>query len=72
MARAQTTKSDLYASYPLVQVLEDPNLPDQPSSPRKKLALAAGIAATLMLFMGLALGWMRRPLINRLLAKPAP
>lgn len=70
MARSQTTKSDVYASYPLVQVLEDPSLPDAPSSPRKKLALAAGVAATLMLLMGLALGWMRRPLISKLLAKP--
>ena len=70
MARAETTKSDLYASYPMVQVLENPSFPDGPSSPRKKLALAAGVAATLMLLMGLALGWLRRPLISRLLAHP--
>ncbi|MBV7379840.1 hypothetical protein KJP28_12980 [Maritimibacter sp. DP4N28-5] len=72
MARSQTTKSDVYASYPLVQVLEDPSLPDTPSSPREKLAYAAGFAATLMLLMGLGLGWMRRPLISKLLAKPDP
>ncbi|WP_109464248.1 GumC family protein [Albibacillus kandeliae] len=69
MARTQTSKADLYASYPLVQVLEDPSLPDEPSSPKRKLALAAGIAATLFLLMGLFLAWLRRPLISRLLAE---
>ena len=69
MARTQTSKADLYASYPLVQVLEDPSLPDEPSSPKRKLALAAGIAATVFLLMGLFLAWLRRPLISRLLAE---
>lgn len=70
IARAQTTKSDVYASYPLVQVLENPSLPDRPSSPNRKLALAAGAAATLMLLIGLVLGWMRSALIGRLLTAP--
>ena len=69
MARSQTTKTDLYASYPLVQVLEDPSLPVDPTSPKRKLAAAAGIAATVFLLIGLTLGWIRRPLIDRLLAK---
>lgn len=71
IARTQTNKADLFASYPLVQVLEDPSLPTDPSSPRRKLAMAAGVAATLFMLMGFALGWMRRPLIDRLIA-PAP
>lgn len=72
IARSQSTKSDIYASYPLVQVLEDPTLPDAPSSPKRKLALAAGIAATFMLFMGLLLGWLRKPLIEKLLVRKDP
>ncbi|WP_172293338.1 hypothetical protein [Pseudoruegeria sp. HB172150] len=71
MARTQTTKTDLYASYPLVQVLEDPSLPTEPTSPKRKLAVAAGIAATFFLLVGLFLGWIRRPLIDRLLAPGA-
>ncbi|WP_240453923.1 hypothetical protein [Chachezhania antarctica] len=71
MARTQTSKNDLFASYPLVQVLEDPSLPFEPSSPRRKLAVAAGGAATVFLLMGLLLGWLRRPLISRLLAEPS-
>ncbi|MHA3976769.1 GumC family protein [Halovulum sp. GXIMD14794] len=71
MARSQTSKVDLFASYPLVQVLENPSLPEEPSSPKRKLAIAAGIAATLFLLMGLTLGWIRQPVIDRLLATGA-
>ncbi|MEP5153015.1 hypothetical protein [Planktotalea sp.] len=70
IARAESSKSDVYASYPLVQVLEDPSLPQKPSSPNRKLALMAGIAATLMLLFGLSLGWIRAALLSRLFTKP--
>jgi uncharacterized protein involved in exopolysaccharide biosynthesis len=70
IARAETGKSDVYASYPLVQVLENPSLPDRPSSPNRKLAFLAGIAATMMLLFGLSLGWIRLALISRLMHKP--
>ncbi|MCR9125887.1 MAG: hypothetical protein NXH82_07135 [Rhodobacteraceae bacterium] len=71
IARRQSSKSDIYASYPLVQVLENPSLPDRPTSPNRKLALAAGIAGTLMMLMGLSLGWIRLALITRLLTMPS-
>ncbi len=70
IARSQSSKADVYASYPLVQVLENPSLPDRPSSPNTKLAIAAGIAATLMMLTGLSLGWFRQALLGRLLTKP--
>ncbi|WP_343504534.1 hypothetical protein [Alloyangia pacifica] len=70
IARSQSSKADIYASYPLVQVLENPSLPDRPTSPNRKLALAAGGAATMMLLLGLFLAWIRRPLIGRILARP--
>ena len=69
LARIQSSKADLFASYPLVQVLEDPSRPDVPSSPRRKLALAAGGAATFFLLIGLVLGWIRRPLIDRIVSQ---
>jgi uncharacterized protein involved in exopolysaccharide biosynthesis len=72
IARAQSSKSDVYASYPLVQVLENPSLPVKPSSPNRKLALMAGIAATLMLLISLTMGWIRITLISRLMTKPGP
>lgn len=70
-ARSQTSKVDLFASYPLVQVLENPSLPEDPSSPKRLLAIAAGAAATLFLLMGLILGWIRSRLIARLLTDGA-
>lgn len=66
LARTDTTKADVYASYPLVQVLEDASLPDRPSSPKKLIAIAAGIAATLCLIVAVTLAWVRRPLIDKL------
>lgn len=70
IARNQSSKSDPYASYPLVQVLENPSLPEKPSSPSRKLALAAGIAASFLLFIGLGLGWIRLALLSKLLKRP--
>ena len=71
LARTDTSKSDIYASYPLVQVLADASLPDRASSPRPKIAIAAGVVATGMLFVALVLAWLRRPLIDRLLKRAA-
>ncbi len=70
IARAESKKTDVFASYPLIQILENPSLPNEPSSPRRKLSIAAGIAASLMLLAGLVLAWIRKPLISRLLSKP--
>ena len=70
IARTESSKNDVYASYPLIQVLENPSLPDAPSSPRRKLAIAAGVAATLMLLIGLTLAWIRKPIVSRLLVAP--
>ncbi|PUB14246.1 GumC family protein [Yoonia sediminilitoris] len=69
IARAETTKSDVYASYPLVQILENPSLPENPSSPNRKLAIAAGAVATLMMLFGLILGWTRSAIIGTLIKK---
>ena len=69
IARNETTKSDVYASYPLVQVLENPSLPDRPSSPNRTLAFAAGVAATLMMLVGLILAWSRLFIIGAVIRK---
>jgi len=69
IARGESSKVDVYASYPLVQVLEDPSLPERPSSPRKKIALAGGVAATFFVIVALVLGWMRFRMIGWLVAR---
>lgn len=69
IARGQSTKVDVYASYPLVQVLEAPSLPLNPSSPRRMLTIAAGVAATFCVLIALSLGWARFSMINWLIAR---
>ena len=64
IARAQSSKTDVFASYPLVQVLENPSLPDEGSSPRKKMAFLAGAGATFLVLLALSLGWLRNSIIR--------
>lgn len=70
IARSQSSKTDIYASYPLVQVLEDPSLPDRPTSPKSQLIIAAAIAASLMLIIAALLGCSRDRVIAKLLHRP--
>jgi uncharacterized protein involved in exopolysaccharide biosynthesis len=57
MARLDTNRSDLYSSYPLVQVLAEPDLPEDRSQPKLSYALAAGIFGTLMVLMAWGAAW---------------
>lgn len=66
LARTNTSRSDVFASYPMVQVAEPATMPWAPSSPKVIIAIAAGIASTMMLVFGLMLGWIRRPIIEKL------
>jgi uncharacterized protein involved in exopolysaccharide biosynthesis len=67
LAKADTAKVDVYASYPLVQVLEPATLPTEPSSPKTLIALAAGLGGSLCLIVALALAWARRPIVGWML-----
>ncbi|MBK5951727.1 hypothetical protein CH339_12005 [Rhodobium orientis] len=69
LARMNTTRNDVFASYPMVQVVEQPTIEWEPSSPKKKIALGAAGAASLFFLMGLTLTWIRRPLIDKLLTR---
>lgn len=63
LARINTSKTDIFASYPMVQIAKAPTLADEPSSPSLIIALASGVAATFFLLVGLLLAWIRRPVI---------
>jgi uncharacterized protein involved in exopolysaccharide biosynthesis len=69
LARVDTNKADPFASYPLVQTLEEPSLPRQRASPSTTLALAGAIGATAFLLIGFLLLWLRQPIIHKLLPK---
>ena len=67
LARIGTTKSDIFASYPMVQTLEAPEVPDRPSSPSPLLAVGGGMMASLAFTFSLVLIWLRTALLRRLL-----
>jgi uncharacterized protein involved in exopolysaccharide biosynthesis len=59
MARINTTKSDIYGSYPLIQTLAAPSLPDQPAGTQGLYGIAGGVLGTLLLALGWFLAWLR-------------
>lgn len=67
LARVDTVKADIFASYPMTQVVEPGRLPERPSSPKTLLAIAAGLAASVFLGLSLLLGSVRRKVIDRLI-----
>ncbi len=64
LARADTTKADHFAVYPLAQVVELPVISDVPVTPSKKIGIIAAAAATLFMLFGLMLVWMRGAILS--------
>lgn len=67
LARIDTSRADIFASYPLTQTVEFPEQPKSPSSPSNKLIAVAVIGGCFLYIMGLILLWIRMPLLNLLL-----
>ena len=67
LARIDTSKSDFFASYPMVQTLEAPLTPDRPSSPQLSLAAGGAIGATFLVFAAMVLLWLRLALLQKIL-----
>jgi len=69
LARIDTGRQDLYASYPLLQVVAPASHPESPSSPRKLFAFAGGILATILILIAMVLAWLRQPVLRKILKK---
>lgn len=67
LARIDTNRTDVFASYPLTQTVETPGLPSSPATPSKKFIALGAIAGMLFYAIGLALLWIRLPIIRALL-----
>lgn len=67
LARIDTSRADIFASYPMLQTLEAPSLPRRASSPLPVLAMAGGVGASFFLVLGLGLTWLRAALLHRIL-----
>ncbi len=67
LARLDTSRSDIFASYPMLQTLEAPREPRRPSSPLPILALAGGVGASFFLLLAMGLTWLRAALLSKIL-----
>ncbi|TQV73784.1 hypothetical protein FLL45_13015 [Aliikangiella marina] len=67
LARTDTTKADVFVSYPLVQLLDTPSLPERPHTPKKLFAFVGAFFSTLFVILGLMLLWIRKPYIRKIL-----
>ncbi len=65
MARLHTSKSDIFGSYPLLQVLSPPNLPTRLGTNGAALALAGGLAGTILISLGWFFAWLRHTYVHR-------
>jgi uncharacterized protein involved in exopolysaccharide biosynthesis len=68
LARVDSGREDIFGSYPLVQVMSQPTLPEKPTSPKPLIAAAGGGGATLLIALAVWLAWIRQPFLKRHLA----
>lgn len=59
-ARLDIGRTDLFESYPMVQVLAQPSLPIDRSQPRLLYALAAGFLGTFFIMLAWGAAWVRK------------
>ena len=59
MTRLDIGKSNAFGSYPLIQVVVQPSLPDTPSSPKKQLVLLGTTFGSIFISLGLLGLWWR-------------
>lgn len=68
-ARLEASKADVFASYPVIQMLTTPSLPVVKSNPNPLIAIAAAVAGIFFITFGLIVLWQRKALIQFLLKK---
>ena len=67
LARIDTNRTDMFASYPLTQSVETPVLPVSPVTPSKKLVALGAVGVIFLYAIGLIFLWIRLPIIRMLL-----
>ncbi len=64
LTKIDLSKGDPFASFPMIQIIEQPTLPTEPSAPKPKLVLAGTIVGCLLVSTGLTILWWREPLVK--------
>jgi uncharacterized protein involved in exopolysaccharide biosynthesis len=68
-ARLEAGKADVFASYPVIQLLTEPSIPTKIHSPRTALGLAAGILGIIFITSGVIVLCNRRRIVKVLLKR---
>ncbi len=68
-ARLEAGKADIFASYPVLQMLTTPSYPNEHSSPSHIIAAIAALLGFFFITLGLFILWQRNKLIRILLKK---
>jgi len=71
LARVDTSKSDIYGAYPILQVLAQPNIPEGHEQPRRLYALAGGMAGTVFFLIAWGLAWLQHQQMTKRRKKPS-
>ncbi|MCK8043285.1 exopolysaccharide biosynthesis protein [Shewanella sp. 1CM18E] len=69
LAKMDIGKSDIYAAYPLLQLMAAPSLPEKPDNLLVLLALVGGFAASISIIAGMGMLWIRKPILQKILTK---
>ena len=64
LTKIDLSKGDPFASFPMIQIIEEPTLPEEPSAPKPKLVLAGAVVGSLFVSAGLTMLWWRDPLLK--------
>lgn len=64
LTKIDLSKGDPFASFPMIQIIEEPTLPEEPSAPKPKLVLAGAFVGSMLVTAGLTLLWWREPLLK--------
>ena len=64
LTKIDLSKGDPFASFPMIQIIEEPTIPEEPSAPKPKLVLAGAFVGSLFVTAGLTLLWWREPLLK--------
>ena len=64
LAKIDLSKSDPYGSFPLMQRVEDPNLPEKASAPKPTLVKVGAGMGSVLVTLGLTLIWWRTPILR--------
>ena len=66
LAKLDLGQADVFAAFPLIEMVVDPTLPTKPTTPKRGLLLAGALAGSVFTSVGLWVLWIRKPWIKRL------